>query len=41
MIKKPGLIKIIIGPTIKPENKKAKEITKEVESWIEKTVKKY
>ena len=38
MIKKPGLITIKIGPAIKSKNKSAKEITKEVESWIEKTV---
>jgi len=38
MIKKPGLITIKIGPVIKSENKSAKEITKEVENWIEKTV---
>ncbi len=38
MIKKPGLITIKIGPVIKSKNKSAKEITKEVESWIEKTV---
>jgi hypothetical protein len=38
MIKKPGLITIMIGPVIRPENKNAKEITEEVEGWIEKTV---
>ena len=38
MIKKPGLITIKIGPVIKSENKSAKEITKEVENWIEKAV---
>tara|TARA_B100001996_G_scaffold242308_1_gene187503 strand:- start:504 stop:1211 length:708 start_codon:yes stop_codon:yes gene_type:complete len=38
MIKKPGLITIKIGPVIKSENKSAKEITNEVENWIEKTV---
>tara|TARA_B100001996_G_C18668679_1_gene595845 strand:+ start:537 stop:1244 length:708 start_codon:yes stop_codon:yes gene_type:complete len=38
MIKKPGLITIKIGPVIKSKNKSAKEITKEVESWIERTV---
>ena len=39
MIKKPGLITIKIGPVIKSENKSAKEITNEVENWIEKAVK--
>jgi len=38
MIKKPGLITIKIGPVIKSKNKSAKEITKEVENWIERTV---
>ena len=39
IIKKPGLITIVIGPVISPKGKNAKEITKEVENWIEKTVK--
>lgn len=34
-----GLITIVIGPVISPKDKNAKEITKEVENWIEKTVK--
>ena len=38
MIKKPGLITIKIGPAIESENKNAKEITDEVENWIEKEV---
>lgn len=38
MIKKPGLITIKIGPAIKSENKCAKEITDEVENWIEKEI---
>ncbi len=38
MIKKPGLITIKIGPAIKSKNKSAKEITKEVENWIERIV---
>lgn len=38
MIKKPGLITIKIGPVIKSKNKSAKEITKEVENWIERIV---
>ena len=38
MIKKPGLITIKIGPVIESENKSAKEITDEVENWIEKDV---
>ena len=39
IIKKPGLNTIEIGPVISPKGKNAKEITKEVENWIEKTVK--
>tara|TARA_B100000809_G_scaffold65858_1_gene62499 strand:+ start:3105 stop:3812 length:708 start_codon:yes stop_codon:yes gene_type:complete len=38
MIKKPGLITIKIGPVIESENKSAKEITDEVEDWIEKEI---
>ena len=38
MIKKPGLITIKIGPIIETKNKSAKEITDEVENWIEKEV---
>jgi len=38
MIKKPGLITIKIGPVIESENKNAKEITDEVENWIEKEI---
>ena len=38
MIKKPGLITIKIGPVIESENKSAKEITNEVENWIEKEI---
>jgi 1-acyl-sn-glycerol-3-phosphate acyltransferase len=39
MVKKPGLISIVIGPMIESDNKTAKQITKEVESWIETTAK--
>ena len=38
MIKKPGLITIKIGPMMESKNKTAKEITNNVENWIEKTV---
>ena len=38
MIKKPGLITIKIGSVIESKNKTAKEITNNVENWIEKTV---
>ena len=38
MIKKSGLITIKIGPVIESKNKSAKEITDEVENWIEKEV---
>ncbi len=37
MIKKPGVITILIGPVIETNNKSAKQITKEVESWIDET----
>ena len=38
MIKKPGLITIKIGPVMESKNNTAKEITNNVENWIEKTV---
>jgi len=37
IIKKPGLINFVIGPVIETNNKTAKQITKEVESWIDST----
>jgi 1-acyl-sn-glycerol-3-phosphate acyltransferase len=37
MIKKPGVITFVIGPEIESRNKTAKQITKEVETWIENT----
>jgi len=38
LIKRPGTITLIIGPIIESANKSAKQITAEVESWIETTV---
>ncbi len=38
MIKKPGEVSIVIGPAIDSGGKTAKQITKEVETWIEDTV---
>jgi 1-acyl-sn-glycerol-3-phosphate acyltransferase len=35
--KKPGIITMVIGPTIIPVGKSAKEITKEAQDWIEST----
>lgn len=37
-LKKPGTIKMIIGPVIQPGQKSADEITHEVENWIETTI---
>lgn len=37
MIKKPGVVTFVIGPVIKTNNKSAKQITKEVETWIDET----
>ncbi|MGB1799334.1 MAG: lysophospholipid acyltransferase family protein [Gammaproteobacteria bacterium] len=37
MIKKPGEITFVIGPVIETGGKNAKQITKEVESWIDTT----
>lgn len=36
--KKPGTIRMVIGPLIRPEGKSAEQITTEVEKWIESTV---
>lgn len=36
--KKPGTIRLIIGPPIQPQGKTAQEITREAERWIEETV---
>ena len=38
LIKKPGTISFVIGPLIQSSGKTAKQITAEVEDWIEKTV---
>jgi 1-acyl-sn-glycerol-3-phosphate acyltransferase len=38
LLKKPGTITLIIGPVIESSNKTAKQITAEVEVWIETTV---
>jgi len=37
-IKKPGTIKMVIGPVIHIKDKSAKQINQEVETWIENTV---
>lgn len=36
--KRPGTIRLVIGPPILPEGKTAAEITREAENWIESTV---
>ncbi len=38
IIKKPGTIRIIIGPALEPANMKAAEITEKTEHWIESTM---
>ncbi len=38
LIKRPGSITLVIGPVIEPSNKSAKQITAEVENWIETAV---
>ncbi|GJM04127.1 MAG: 1-acyl-sn-glycerol-3-phosphate acyltransferase [marine bacterium B5-7] len=38
LIKRPGTITIVIGPVIESTDKSAKQITAEVETWIETTV---
>lgn len=37
-IKKPGTIKVVIGPVIHTKGRKPEEIIKEVENWIESTM---
>ncbi len=37
-IKKPGTIKVVIGPVIQSQGRKAEEILKDVENWIESTM---
>lgn len=39
LLKKPGMITIVIGPVIETTNKNAKQITSEVETWIDDTIK--
>ncbi|MEW6332391.1 MAG: lysophospholipid acyltransferase family protein [Pseudomonadota bacterium] len=34
-MKKPGTVRVVIGPTIDPRGKKAEEIIRQVEEWIE------
>ncbi len=34
-LKRPGTIRVVIGPTIDPRGQKAEEIIKQVEGWIE------
>ncbi|WP_096361984.1 lysophospholipid acyltransferase family protein [Sulfuricaulis limicola] len=34
-LKKPGTVRVVIGPTINPRGRKAEEIIKQVEEWIE------
>lgn len=37
-IKKPGMIKVVIGPVIETKDRKADDILKDVENWIESTM---
>ncbi len=37
-IKRPGTIRVMVGPMIESRGKSAKEITKQAETWIEQTV---
>jgi 1-acyl-sn-glycerol-3-phosphate acyltransferase len=38
-MKKPGTVRVVIGPTIDPRGKKAEEIIKRTEDWIENKMK--
>ena len=35
LLKKPGTVRVVIGPVIDPRGKKAEEIIRQVEEWIE------
>ena len=35
-LKTPGVITVVVGPALSPENKTSRELTDEVEQWIEK-----
>jgi len=37
-IKRPGIIRIVVGPVIESAGKRSKQISREAEQWIEKTV---
>ncbi len=34
-LKKPGTVRVVVGPTIDPRGKKAEEVIKQAEEWIE------
>ena len=38
-LKKPGTVRVAIGPAIDPRGKKAEEIIRQVEEWIENKMK--
>lgn len=39
LLKRPGIIDVVIGPTLDPQQKSAREITEIAQDWIEKTSK--
>ena len=34
-LKKPGTVRVVVGPTVDPRGKKPEEIIRQVEEWIE------
>lgn len=34
-LKKPGVIQVVVGPMIRIEGKRAKQVSREAEQWIE------
>ena len=39
LMKKPGTVRVVIGPPVNPEGREARELNEEVQRWIEATVK--
>jgi hypothetical protein len=37
-MKKPGTVRVIIGPPIAPAGRDVREVNKEIQDWIESTV---
>jgi 1-acyl-sn-glycerol-3-phosphate acyltransferase len=38
LMKKPGLVRVVIGEAVNPEGRDVREVNEEIQAWIEKTV---